>query len=171
MTRCRFASAAPDTDLVYGACEPGFDSAVATPEAWAEYMQKQGIERVLCLLEYTKVSDHKRLLERYQTEFGDTHVKHVPLTDHRIMRQKKLTNEILPFLTDSVRHQQPVDVHCKAGIGRTGQVLAAWLVYQHGYTPTEAVQTVSDRKRNPNQAIELRLARQEELTELLESVQ
>lgn len=171
MTRCRSESAAPEEEIVYRGCEPGYDPAVSTPEAWIGYMQEQGIKRVLCLLEHTQVNDHDKLLTQYRSEFGAENVKHVPVADHRIMQQEKLTEEILPFLWDAEQHRQPIVVHCKAGIGRTGQALAAWLVSRHGYAPADAVQTVSDRQRNPNEAVELGLASADALLEVLKAVE
>jgi len=88
MTRCRFASASPEAEFVFGACEPEFDSTASTPKAWIDYVQAQGITRVLCLLEHTQVSDHDGLLNQYRDAFGSEHVKHVPVADHRIMHKQ-----------------------------------------------------------------------------------
>lgn len=30
-------------------------------------------------------------------------------------------------------------IHCKAGLGRTGCLIAAWLVYKHSFTANEAI--------------------------------
>lgn len=48
-------------------------------------------------------------------------------------------------------------VHCSAGSGRTGHVLAAWLVYRHGLTENEALRAVThvaDVQRNPFEAVD-----------------
>ncbi|MGV0024655.1 hypothetical protein [Phormidesmis priestleyi] len=43
-------------------------------------------------------------------------------------------------------------VHCAGGIGRTGQVLAAWLVYGRGLTTRSSIATVKKMGRNPYEA-------------------
>jgi protein-tyrosine phosphatase len=170
MSKFRFASAAAEETLVYGACEPGFGHSGGSVKEWIEYMQRQSIERVLCLLEYSQLRDHDNLIDQYRDEFGPEKVKHVPVPDHRLMRADRLSDEILPFLTESADEEEPVVVHCKAGIGRTGQTLAAWLVHHHGYEPDEAVATVTVRYRRPDEVVETGYAREEDLIELLESV-
>lgn len=40
-----------------------------------------------------------------------------------------LTGKILPFLLEADKQSEKVVVHCSGGVGRTGLVLAAWLVY------------------------------------------
>jgi hypothetical protein len=44
-------------------------------------------------------------------------------------------------------------VHCSGGVGRTGHILAAWLVAGRGFTHQEAIATVQKTGRNPYEAI------------------
>jgi protein-tyrosine phosphatase len=168
--RYRFASAAPEEQSVYGACEPGFGSSSGTVDDWIGFVRARGIERVLCLLEYSQLRAHDDLLERYREAFGQDAVRHVPTADHRIVREDRLTDELLPFIGTSVRAGNPVVVHCKAGLGRTGQVLAAWLVHSRDYAPAEALATVEGRYRKPAEAVERGLARRADLLDLLTAV-
>ena len=43
-------------------------------------------------------------------------------------------------------------VHCSGGIGRTGHVLATWLVYGRLMTNDGAIDTVISQGRNPYEA-------------------
>jgi protein-tyrosine phosphatase len=49
------------------------------------------------------------------------------IEDFNIVNPEMLTHQILPFLAATEQHHEKVLIHCSGGIGRTGQVLAAWL--------------------------------------------
>lgn len=170
MPACRFATAAPEEDFVYGACEPGWDRGTApTIDDWISFMQSNGIERVCCLLSDRQVREFNDLLSQYRAAFGEEGVRHVPVTDHTLMDENTLADDILPFLEEAVEASEPVVVHCKAGIGRTGQALAGWLVYAHSYDPADALDTVTDRHRRPDDAVRAGHATRDELLSLLEA--
>ena len=173
MNAHRFAPAAPDESYVYGACTPGWHSAASRDAAiddWIEFMRADGIERVCCLLTGCQLDDCGGLLDRYADAFGTANVRHVPVKDHHLVPESTLTEELLPFLADSRAAEEPVVVHCLAGIGRTGQALAAWLVYNRDYGPERAVETVKDQGRDPLDAVRAGNATEDELYELLGAV-
>ena len=170
MPTCRFETAAADEEYVYGACEPGWDFKASTIDAWVSFMQKKGIERVCCLLSDGQVADHDNLIDRYHEAFGTDQVLHAPVTDHTLIPETTFTDDILPFIKNSVEANESVVVHCKAGIGRTGQVLAGWLVYAHQYTPKQALETVSDRHRTPDAAVRAETATISELINPLDDL-
>ena len=170
MPTCRFETAAEDEEYVYGACEPGWDFEASTIGAWISFMQENDIKRVCCLLSDGQVAEHDNLIERYGKSFGADQVLHAPITDHTLIPESKLTDDIIPFIEDSVAASEQVVVHCKAGIGRTGQALAAWLVYAHDYTPKAALETVSDRHRTPDDAVRAGHATKSELIDRLDSL-
>jgi protein-tyrosine phosphatase len=70
----------------------------------------------------------------------------------QLCEAEMLTQQILPFLKTAAQCDQKVVVHCGGGIGRTGQILAAWLVYHHQYSQREAISTVRKMGRNPYEA-------------------
>lgn len=166
----RFAPAAPDEEFVYGASCPGWHSTAERSDAvkeWISFVQDRGIERVLCLLSGTQLDRTEASTGRYVRAFGGENVEHVPIADHHLADVETLEDEILPFLEESVETGRPVVVHCLAGIGRTGHVLAAWLVYGRGYDPVDAIETVTEMGRSPGDAEDTGNARRGELHELL----
>ncbi|MDY6899659.1 MAG: dual specificity protein phosphatase family protein, partial [Cyanobacteriota bacterium] len=120
---------------------------------WIEFMQSQDIKRVCCLLTQKKLIKYSNLLDLYQKEFGSGKVCWSPIEDFHLIDSDLLIQNILPFLSEANRQNEKVVVHCSAGIGRTGQVLTAWLVYQRGFTNKEAISTVMRIKRNPYEFI------------------
>jgi protein-tyrosine phosphatase len=169
---CQFASAVPDEEYVYGACAPGWDRrAGGTVEEWISLIQSRGIKRVLCLLSAEQLDRFDNLLAQYRQAFGDDRVAHVPVMDHTLIDKDTLRSEIIPVLTAAVEAEEPIVVHCLAGIGRTGQALAGWLVFQYGYDTTEAISTVISHGRQPDDAVRKGRATREELQTLLDGVE
>jgi protein-tyrosine phosphatase len=169
----RFAPAAPDETYVFGSCAPGWHTAAGHETAlddWLDYVQEQGIERVCCLLPGQQLDATGLNVDRYQSTFGESRVCHAPVPDHHLVSEERLHREILPFLADARDAEERTVVHCLAGIGRTGQVLAAWLVYNRDYGPDRAVETVREMGREPRDAIEAGNADRGDLTALLASV-
>ena len=173
MNAHRFAPAAPDEAFVYGACTPGWHSAAghdAAIDDWVNFMRAEGIERVCCLLTGCQLDDCGAILGHYHEAFDEANVLHAPVRDHHLIPEDVLVGEILPFLAESRAAEEPVVVHCLAGIGRTGQVLAAWLVYNRDYGPERAIETVTENGRDPADAVRMGNATEDELHALLGAV-
>jgi len=169
----RFAPAAPDEEYVYGSCTPGWHTAAghdAAIDDWVQFMQSEGIERVVCLLPGRQLVESGANLACYGDAFGQPNVLHAPVPDHHLIPEALLTEEILPFLAESRAAEEQVVVHCLAGIGRTGQVLAAWLVYNRDYGPERAIETVRSNGRDPTDAVRAGNAERDELHALLAQV-
>lgn len=168
----RFAPAAPEEEYVYGASCPGWHATTEHGDAieeWISFVQDRGIERVCCLLSGDQLAGTDANTASYRHVFGAERVRHVPIADHHLADRETLADEILPFLRESAAHGEPVVVHCLAGIGRTGHVLAAWLVAEREYDVVDAIETVQEMGRSPAEAIDAGNARHGELYELLDS--
>ncbi|MFB6152596.1 MAG: dual specificity protein phosphatase family protein [Haloarculaceae archaeon] len=166
----RFAPAAPDEDAVYGACCPGWHTAARHGDAlsdWIEFMERRDVDRVCCLLPGRQLDASGGNVGRYRSRFGDDAVLHAPVPDHRLVDESLLEDEILPFLDATAAADESVVVHCLAGIGRTGQVLAAWLAHDRGYGAERAIATVKEMGRLPGDAVRAGNATEEELHELI----
>jgi protein-tyrosine phosphatase len=144
----RFGPAAPDEPIVFGAAGPG-----AQPEAWLKFMQAQGMRRVCCLVPRSSS-------EMYAQTFGADGLRPTeghrvclaPIADFRVVDRALWHDVILPFLQAANQAQEPVVVHCGGGVGRTGQVLVAWLIVGRGYGVSDAIAAVQQQGRNPYEA-------------------
>ena len=156
MNRFNFSPASNKEEFVYGAQRPGYPSRSSIPDSevgqWVAFMRQQGIARVCCLLEDQLSFYQSDLLASYRDSFGEEAVCGAPITDFTLAEEELLTETILPFLDDSVSREEKVVVHCSAGSGRTGHVLAAWLVYGRQMANDEAIAAVIGMGRNPHEA-------------------
>jgi protein-tyrosine phosphatase len=146
----RFAAAHPDEPFIFGAGRPGH--ADGQVEEWILFMQQRGIQGVCCLLPPEQLSGYTNLLTAYERAFGTNQLCWAPLEDFQVVDLNTLSQTILPFLKNATEQEQKLVVHCAGGIGRTGQVLAAWLVYGRKLSNRAAIAAVIKTGRNPYEA-------------------
>lgn len=148
----KFAPCDRNESIVFGATRPKYSE--TSVKQWIEFMQAQKIEKICCLLEKESLSRYKvDLLATYQQKFGQKSVLWQPLKDFQIPTSTILIEKIIPFLTCADQNQQKVVVHCSGGVGRTGIVLAAWLVSCRGFSNQQAISAVNQNLRYPQEAI------------------
>ncbi|MCW1967356.1 MAG: dual specificity protein phosphatase family protein [Anaerolineae bacterium] len=154
-----FAPAAEYETHVFGSCRPGYPNKVvddAAVRAWLEFMDRQRIRRVCCLLGDEQLAYYDTcaapLLATYRAHFGTANVLHAPIADFTLAPLPLLRQHILPFLADAYANNAFTVVHCAAGIGRTGHVLAAWLVRHYGLSNPIATAAVAKLGRNAHEA-------------------
>ena len=73
-------------------------------------------------------------------------VVHLPITDFGIPSEEIITS-FIEEIKQAKEQNQKVGIHCKYGIGRTGTMLALYLIEFADMTPEEALRVV--RKKRP----------------------
>ena len=161
-----FAPARTGERKAYGARMPD-----ASPKGifeWADFMRAQDVTRVCCLLDPGQLAGFPVNLEtEYNRLFGATRVLMEPIADHHLCSRQALRRNILPFLRTADTRSERAVIHCWGGNGRTGHVLAAWLVAARGLSPVEAITVVEATGRLPREAVLAGNATLDELIELL----
>jgi len=71
---------------------------------------------------------------------------HVPTEDLSAPDMEKIDN-IVDFIYERIKNNEPIMVHCAAGIGRTGTILACYLIKYYNLSAKGAIDKV--RKERP----------------------
>ncbi|MDF3821223.1 isochorismatase family protein [Leptospira sp. 96542] len=114
-------------------------------------MKDQNISHVLSLIteaEYTEygVTNLKKELDNYGFIS-----KHCPILDQRVPSFEQLTN-ILQWLDEALINNAKVLIHCVGGLGRSGTIAAAYLIWKYKLDASAAIQSV--RESRSERAIE-----------------
>jgi atypical dual specificity phosphatase len=106
------------------------------PETEAEIkaLKRQGIKAIISL---TGTPPDLETVRRLGFDFLHSHISGAPATEQ--------LNQIVSFVEKENGESKPVLVHCGEGKGRTGTVLAAYLVY-HGFSADEAIRKVREKR-------------------------
>jgi protein-tyrosine phosphatase len=93
--------------------------------------RKKGIQAILTLTEYPLKEEYLVGLE----------YENVPIKNHIVPAVEQLRESVKFLLAESSAGRK-VLVHCAAGQGRTGTVLAAYLCAKYGTSPEQAIKQV-----------------------------
>ena len=136
---------------------PGYPSKDVQEEdvrEWISEIRDEGVESLVVFLSEKELNEYyDDLLGMYEEEFGEGNVLHAPIEDFSLCDPQLLHDEIIPFMRESVEGEEEVAAHCSAGVGRTGQVLFAWLVNEREMEKRKAMQTVREIGCNPTEAV------------------
>ena len=111
-------------------------SGMPTSDAELEWVIKKGVKSIVTMTE-------QPLPESW---IKNIKYLHVPTEDLSAPDMEKIDTAI-DFIHERIKNNEPTMVHCAAGIGRTGTILACYLIKYHDLSVKDAIDKV--RKERP----------------------
>lgn len=111
-------------------------SGMPTSSAELEWVIKKGVKSIVTM---TEAPLPESWIENIK-------YLHVPTEDLSAPDMEKIDNTV-DFIHERIKNNEPTMVHCAAGIGRTGTILACYLIKYHNLSVEDAIDKV--RKERP----------------------
>lgn len=70
---------------------------------------------------------------------------HVPTPDYNAPEVERI-EEAVDFIHERITNNEAVMVHCAAGLGRAGTILACYFVKYHKYSAKKAIETIREKR-------------------------
>lgn len=109
-----------------------------------EWVVDQGIKSVVTVREVALPSDW--------FDGGDIDYLHLAVEDFGAPNMEELV-QVVDFIDQQISSGRPVMVHCAAGKGRTGAVLAAYLVKKQNLTAGQAIEKIRGMRPGSVQSV------------------